>query len=128
MTKYPDNIVFNYEEKLFDAFKKDYPTTSSSPNFGASTIDKNLPNECKKYFSTQIEELKDQYQKIQEEYGWTELIYKSKYSFKPDIGSIYHLYQADNGENFLSIIEPENWKVKHIGSFLLSSNGRWTKQ
>ena len=126
--KYPDNIVFNYEEESFDAFKKDYPTTSSSPNFGASIIDKNLPYECKNYFKSKIEELKEQYNKIQEEYNWTELIYKSQYSFKPISGATYHLYQTIEKKNFLSIIEPENWKQKYIGSFMLMSNGMWTKK
>jgi hypothetical protein len=32
MKKYPDNIVFNYEEESFDALKKDYPTSKYSPN------------------------------------------------------------------------------------------------
>jgi len=128
MKKYPDNIVFNYKDESFDAFKKDYPTSTSAPSFGASVIDKNLPYECKNYFKSQIEELKDQYKKIQEEYNWTELIYKAKYSFSPTTGAVYHLYESPNEENFLSIIEPENWKQKYVGSFMLMSNGRWTKQ
>ena len=33
MSKYPDNVVFDYEEKKFDANIKEYPTSSSSPNF-----------------------------------------------------------------------------------------------
>ena len=101
MSKYPDNIVFNYDKKEFDAFSKEYPTNSSAPNFN--------------------------HLKIREEYHWTELIYNSDYKFKPDIGSTYHLYKKSEDKNFLSIIEPEKWNAKHIGSFTLLSYGKWVK-
>ena len=127
MSKYPDNIVFNYDKKQFDAFSKEYPTSSSSPNFNLELIDKNLPHDCQKYFKTQLEELQANYIKIQEEYHWTELIYKADYNFRPDIGSTYYLYERKGSNNFLSIIEPENWGAKHLGSFTLLSYGKWRK-
>ena len=40
MNKYPDNIVFNYDENEFDAYKKEYHTTSTSQNFSIELIDK----------------------------------------------------------------------------------------
>ena len=110
MSKYPDNVVFNYDKKEFDAFSKEY-----------------LPLECQKYFKNQLTELQDNYLKIREEYHWTELIYNSDYKFKPDIGSTYHLYKKSEDKNFLSIIEPEKWNAKHIGSFTLLSYGKWVK-
>ena len=90
-------------------------------------IDKNLPHECKNYFETQLKELQNKYQQIKEEYEWTELIYKSDYRFKPDIGSTYHLYKKDNNTNFLSLVEPKSWKKTHLGSFKLLSFGKWQK-
>jgi hypothetical protein len=127
MSKYPDNIVFDYEKKEYNAYKKEYPTTSSAPNFSVDLIDKNLPHECKNYFETQLKELQSRYQQIKEEYEWTELIYNASYRFKPDIGSTYHLYQKNEKNNFLSLIEPENWKAKYLGSFKLLSYGKWIK-
>ena len=127
MSKYPDNIVFDYEKKEYNANKKEYPTTSSAPNFSVDLIDKNLPHECKNYFETQLKELQNRYQQIKEEYEWTELIYNASYRFKPDIGSTYHLYQKNENTNFLSLIEPENWQAKYLGSFKLLSYGKWIK-
>ena len=127
MSKYPDNIVFNYEDKEFDAYKKEYPTSTTSQKFSIDVIDKSLPHECIKHFETQIKELQQTYKKIKEEYEWTELIYKSDYRFKPDVGSIYHLYQNKDKTNFLSIIEPDCWNQNYIGSFKLLSFGKWKK-
>tara|TARA_B100001758_G_C18303880_1_gene553966 strand:- start:93 stop:479 length:387 start_codon:yes stop_codon:yes gene_type:complete len=127
MSKYPDNIVFDYEKKEYNAYKKEYPTTSSAPNFSVDLIDKNLPHECKSYFETQLKELQNKYEKIKREYEWTELIYKSDYRFKPDIGSTYHLYKKDNNTNFLSLVDPESWEKTHLGSFKLLSFGKWQK-
>ena len=111
MKKYPDNIVFNYEEESFDAFKKDYPTSTSAPNFGASIIDKNLPYECKNYFKSQIEELKDQYKKIQEEYK--------------DYVDFITIYEARDSidTNFLKQVEALNWDVYAISK----GNSIWEK-
>ena len=127
MSKYPDNIVFDYEKNEYNAYKKEYPTTSSAPNFSVDLINKNLPHECKNYFETQLKELQNKYEKIKREYEWTELIYKSDYRFKPDIGSTYHLYKKDNNTNFLSLVEPESWGKTHLGSFKLLSFGKWQK-
>ena len=127
MSKYPDNIVFDYEKNEYNAYKKEYPTTSSAQNFSVDLIDKNLPHECKNYFETQLKELQNKYQQIKEEYEWTELIYNASYRFKPDIGSTYHLYRKNENTNFLSLIEPENWQAKYLGSFKLLSYGKWIK-
>ena len=127
MNKYPDNIVFNYDENKFDAYKKDYPTSASSQNFSIDLIDKSLPHECKKHFKTQLKELQEKYIEIKEEYKWTELIYKADFRFKPDVGSIYHLYKKNEKSNFLSIIDPESWDKVFLGSFKLLSFGKWKK-
>jgi len=127
MSKYPDNIVFDYKKNEYNAYKKEYPTTSSAPKFSVDLIDKTLPHECKNYFETQLKELQNKYQEIKEEYEWTELIYKANYRFKPDIGATYHLYKKSENSNFLSLIEPENWKAEYLGSFKLLSYGKWVK-
>ena len=84
-------------------------------------------DECIKHFETQLKELQDKYNKIREEYKWTELIYKADYRFKTDVGSTYHLYKKDNDTNFLSIVEPENWDKEFLGSFKLLSFGKWKR-
>jgi hypothetical protein len=77
---------------------------------------------------TKFNELKDEYLKLVEEFKWNELVYKSKFNFEPVIGDTYHLFVGDDGEMFLSLIEPEYWKKReHIGSFTLNSERKWIK-
>ena len=64
-----------------------------------------------------------------DEFKWNELVYKSKYTFKPVQGKMYHLYQKndDNKDLFLSLIGPDEWDMLFIGSFKLLSNNKWEK-
>jgi len=80
-----------------------------------------------KQFEDKFEELKKEYQKLIDEYKWNDLVYKSKFSFEPVIGKIYHLYYADNGKIFLSLISPNEWKKEHIGSFKYNHDNKWEK-
>ncbi len=77
--------------------------------------------------STKFEELKEEYLKLVEEYRWNELVYKSKFNFEPIIGKHYYLYIGNDGEPFLSLIEPNQWSRQHLGSFKLSSEQKWIK-
>lgn len=77
--------------------------------------------------SVKFEELKTEYLKLVEEYKWNELVYKSKFNFEPVIGKLYHLYIGNDGELFLSLIEPSQWHRKCIGSFKLSNEQKWIK-
>ena len=78
-------------------------------------------------FQDKFEELKNEYQKLIDEYKWNDLVYKAKFSFEPVIGKIYHLYYADNGKIFLSLISPNEWKKEHIGSFKYNHDNKWEK-
>ena len=80
-----------------------------------------------KQFEDRFEQLKQEYQKLIDEYKWNELVYKSKFSFEPVIGKIYHLYYADNGKIFLSLISPNEWKKEYIGSFKYNHDNKWEK-
>jgi len=51
--------------------------------------------------------------------------YYSNYTFEPVIGEIYHLYQRNNGEYFLSLISPSEWNRKHIVTVTLNSEHKW---
>jgi len=82
-----------------------------------------------RHFSQKFEEIKIEYSKLIDEFKWNELIYKSKYSFKPLQGNVYHLYQKNDTDKdlFLSIIDPREWDMLFIGSFKLLSNNKWEK-
>ena len=73
------------------------------------------------------QQLKKEYQKLIDEYKWNDLVYKSKFSFEPVIGKIYHLYYTNDGKIFLSLISPNEWKREHIGSFKYNHDNKWEK-
>jgi len=80
-----------------------------------------------KFFSSKYDEIKEEYRKLMESYEWNQLIYNSSFSFKPEKGVVYHLYQRSNQKLFLSIIQPNEWDEIYIGSFRLDSNDKWEK-
>ena len=70
-----------------------------------------------KQFEDKFISLKEEYEKLVDEYKWNELVYMSNFNFEPVIGKTYHLYYSKNETIFLSLIEPSEWKKEHIGSF-----------
>lgn len=78
-------------------------------------------------FEDKFIELKKEYDRLIEEYRWNDLVYKSKFSFEPVIGKIYHLYYSNDHTIFLSLIEPQEWKKEHIGSFKYNHDNKWIK-
>ena len=79
------------------------------------------------FFQTRYEEIKEEYRKLIELYEWNELVYKSNYTFIPIKGAVYFLYQRENEQLFLSLIEPEFWNQIFIGAFKLDSEDKWIK-
>ncbi len=125
--KYPDNIVYNHKTKKFDAKIKEYPTTVGAQNFAPLEIDKSDGIKANKYFESRLNELKEEYKKLVEEYNWTSLVYESEYSFQPIPGETYYLYEKKDKKLFLSLISPKEWKQPYVGSFKLLNNGKWEK-
>lgn len=78
-------------------------------------------------FENKFEEIKNEYEKLIDEYKWNELVYKAKFSFEPVIGKIYYLYYGLNDKVFLSLIGPNEWNKKHIGSFKYNYDNKWIK-
>ena len=71
-------------------------------------------------------ELKEEYDRILEEYNWNKLVYEAEINFEPIVGEIYHLYEI-RGKNILSMIEPDKWSFKNLGSFKLGVDKHWIK-
>lgn len=72
----------------------------------------------------ELVELRESYLKVIDAFNWNKLIYESQFSFEPVVGEIYHLYEI-NGKRQLSMIEPEAWSQRWIGTFRLNADGRW---
>lgn len=125
--KIPDNVVFS-EEKGYNAHALSYPTNVGAPSIKIDDIvdwkNRGVRN-VNKEFESKFNELKSEYEKLMQEYEWNEILYNAKFSFEPIVGETYHLYLADDGSYFLSLIHPDNWNKEHVGSFKLNSNKKW---
>ena len=125
--QYPDNIVYNADKGTFDASSKAYPTTVGSQKFEPVCIDKSDSIKADQYFESKLQEIRNEYKTLVDEYKWTRIIYNSTYSFQPILGEPYHLYENKHQSMFLSLIAPEQWEQKYIGTFKLLNNGKWQK-
>ena len=123
--KIPDNVVFNNVENKYDAFKKPYPTSLSSPNFDKISIRK-ISNSAVELLKTKFNEINSEYKVFLDQVKYNELVYNSKYNFKPLPGREYYLYKKSE-YNFLSLIKPSEWNQTFIGSFTLMSNDLWKR-
>tara|TARA_B100000767_G_scaffold241758_1_gene238411 strand:- start:1507 stop:1884 length:378 start_codon:yes stop_codon:yes gene_type:complete len=120
--KKPDNVVFNIQSDEYDSFKKNYPTDLASPAFDSSVLKKD--NFAFKNLKAKFDELNTEYKILLTKLKWNELIYNSEHNFTPIAGETYHLYK-NKKTTFLSMIEPNQWKMEYIGSFKLLANDIW---
>lgn len=127
--KYPDQVVYD-EEKGFNAALLPYATNVGAPAIvieDVSSWKQRGINKVNHQLKTKFEELKEEYQKMIAELQWNDLVYSSKFNFEPVIGETYHLYTGNDGNIFLSLIEPNQWNRECIGSFKLNSEQKWIK-
>jgi flavin reductase (DIM6/NTAB) family NADH-FMN oxidoreductase RutF len=127
----PDNVVFDDETQSYNSSLLPYGTNIGAPSIqapGVSTWINTSVNSFNHTFKNKIELIKKEYQSLLNEYETNDLLYKANMSFEPIIGTEYHLYFSDKkGANFLSIIPPNSWKMKHLGSFMLNHDKTWKR-
>ena len=128
--KISDLVVWS-EEKGYYARELTYGSNHGAPvikSNDVSTWRQNKVEEVNAQFRAKYEELKAEAEKLVNEYNWNELIYsKVQYNFQPVVGRVYHLHIRDDESLFISIIEPSNWKMKHVATFKLNSDSKWIK-
>ena len=83
---------------------------------GVSRVERELQQE--------MLEIQERYMEVIDAFNWNKLIYEAHFGFEPVVGEIYHLYEFGNRFH-LSMIEPEKWHQRWIGSFRLNADGRW---
>lgn len=129
--KRPDNVVFDEETQSYNSSLLPYATNVGAPSIEPLGLSKWINSNVNSFnhtFKNKIELIKKEYESLIVEYEINDLIYKAKMNFEPIIGMEYHLYFSDkNGTNFLSLIPPESWKMKHFGSFILNNDKTWVK-
>jgi hypothetical protein len=127
--KYPDNVVWN-EERGYYAHLLPYATNVGAPVIipdNISTWKNEKILKTNHYFNKKYDEIKEQYNKLIEEFEWNQMVYSANYNFQPIIGEKYYLYRGNNGETFLSLIKPTEWNREFIGEFELDSDNKWKK-
>ena len=123
----PDPIDLDLESTESRAAFLPYPASRLAPRIvpqdltsfktrGISRVERELQQE--------LVELRERYLAVIDAFNWNKLIYESRIGFEPVIGETYHLYAMRDGYQ-LSMIEPQQWHQKWIGSFRLNADGRW---
>ena len=126
-SKKPDSIVYS-DENGYNASQLNYGTSVGAPvikmdnlvSWKARGIEK-----VNKEFESKFNELKQEYNKLIEEFQWNELVYNAKFSFEPVVGELYHMYTNDEGIHFLSIIAPNEWNKEYVATLKLNSDKKW---
>ena len=104
-----------------------YPTSRLAPRIvpqdltsfktrGITKVERELQQE--------LIELRERYLKVIDSFNWNKLVYESSYRFEPIIGETYHLYSI-NDDYQLSMIAPEQWNQRWVGTFQLTADARW---
>ncbi len=104
-----------------------YPTS----RLGAKIVPQDLTSfktrgitKVERELQQELVELRERYLAVIDSFNWNKLIYESHYRFEPIIGETYHLYDVE-GRHTLSMIAPEQWHQRWVGSFRLNSDARW---
>ena len=123
----PDPIDLDLESGESRAAFLPYPPSRLAPRIvpqdltsfktrGISRVERELQQE--------LVELRERYLAVIDAFNWNKLIYESRIGFEPVIGETYHLYAMRDGYQ-LSMIAPQQWHQKWVGSFRLNADGRW---
>lgn len=122
----PDENPLIAEEVPTTAFLA-YPSSRLAPpivpqdltNFktrGIGKVERSLHQE--------LTELREKYLAVIDAFNWNKLIYEAQFNFEPVIGETYHLYEME-GRHVLSMIPPQEWRKRWLGTFRLNADGRW---
>jgi len=125
--KKPDLVVWS-EERGYYSKELTYGSSTSAPAIRLEDVGgwKQIQAQnANKIFTKKYEEIKNEFRKLVDEVSWNEFVYSSTYNFLPVIGETYYLYEKNDGSVFLSLIAPNEWRMKFLGATRLESNNKW---
>ena len=128
--KHPDNVAWDNQKEKWVANILPYASNVGAPVIKPENIDswrKRGVTKVNHHLETKFLELRNEYNKLVEEFKWNDLIYNAKFNFEPVIGKTYYLYVGNDDKNFLSLIAPNEWDRKCLGSFHLTTEQKWIK-
>ena len=126
----PRSWILWSEEKGYYAHLLPYATNVGAPVIipeSVSTWKNEKILKTNHYFQKRYDEIKEEYKKLVDEFEWNRTVYSANYNFQPVVGERYYLYRRNNGEFFLSLINPTEWKQEFIGEFEMDSDNKWKK-
>lgn len=127
LDKKPDNIVYD-EEHGYHAKLLPYASNVGAPVITTDDVvtwKTTGIQKVNKELEAKFNDIKAEYHRLLEEYRWNEFIYNAKFSFEPVIGEVYYMYLDKNGNEFLSLIGPQEWKQKYIATVQLNADRKW---
>jgi hypothetical protein len=78
----------------------------------------------------QIRKLQQQATDLLEEIRSSQNLHRVACNFVKKVGHTYHLYEREDGERYLSLLSPDDWRSApphaHVGSFRLEPDMTWT--
>ena len=125
----PDLVVWDKEKGYYQK-SLSYGSNVSAPAINLENVGgwkQSNAELANKNFKTKFDELKEEYDKLVQEVQLNELVYSAKYNFTPVMGQVYHLYSKTDDTLFLSMISPDSWNQKYLGSFKLDASHKWSK-
>lgn len=128
-SKKPDGVAWDEENEAYIAKLLPYATSNSSPVISIPNVDafkQKGVEKVSKQFQAELEDLQNKIKQFVTLAADTQEVYSAKFKFEPIVGETYHLYEGTK-EPFLSLIEPNNWNKKHLGSFRLNGEYKWER-
>lgn len=125
----PDLVVWD-EERGYYSKELTYGSNQGAPAIRLEDVGgwkQTHAQKANKVFTNKYEEIKEDFKQLVSEVQWNEFVYSANYNFIPVIGETYYLYEKRDGNIFLSLIAPTEWRMKFIGATKLDSNNKWIK-
>jgi hypothetical protein len=110
-----------------------FGTNSSDPAITLPDVagaKKDAGQKATNYFSDKLSTIKQEYDNLMNLANDTEMVNKAQIQFEPKSGFLYHLYEREDGSQYISLISPEEWgkPMNHMGSCVFFSDGTWVRQ
>lgn len=125
----PDLVVYS-DDKGYYSRELTYGSNVGAPAIKLEDVTgwkKTQALVANKQFKSKYEELREEFKRLVDEVSWNEFVYSSTYNFLPVMGETYFLYERSDGNIFLSLIRPSEWKMKFLGATKLDSTQKWIK-
>ena len=129
--KKPDGVAWDEEKEAYLSKLLPYATSQTSPVIQVPNIDafkKKGVDKVSKQFQAELEDLQQKIKSFVSLASDTQQVYSAKFKFEPIVGERYHLYVGEDGENFLSLISPNDWEKEYLGTFRLDSEYKWLRE